>query len=345
MSKTTLFLILIIGVSQWCQAQTYLPDTIKVNRTSTTYLIFPSKVAMVDISPEYLVKIESGNIVFVKPRTTSARLTPLLVRTSDNTYLGYLSVSEGMSAAFVDISKMPLPVQTEVHMPELPALPPTGQTTIPASAPNSDQMLASLNPTATITPVVNQPVYDEESAFNAENSQRSRMDSLLSGSPQNFGQERNSGIVVKLTHLLHDSTNTYTQLTIQNKTAMPYLLDQVSFWYQNQARKRKGVYLDGETYPMEPIVETVPDRVEADQKVQLRFALPQFAPQSRSEFVVNIREKSGTRNVTLNLPMKTVLYARPIKPASNHPELKKETNKDRFSNLTWFWNDWKKKKA
>lgn len=345
MRKTTLFLTLALGASQWCQAQTYLPDTIQVNRTSTTYLIFPSKVALVDISPEYLVKIESGNIVFVKPRTTSARLTPLLVRTSDNTYLGYLSVSEGMSAAFVNISKMQRPVETEFHTAELPALAPNGQATIPASAPNSDQLLASLNPTATITPIEKQPSYDEELAFNIENVLKTRMDSLLSGSPQNFDQERNSGIVVKLTHLLHDSTNTYIQLTIQNKTAMPYLLDQVSFWYQNQARKRKGVYLDGETYPMEPIVETVPERVEADQKVQLRFALPQFAPQSRSEFVVNIREKSGTRNVTLSLPMKTVLYARPIKPAIHHRELKKETNKDRFSNLNWFWNDWKKKKA
>lgn len=96
---------------------------------------------------------------------------------------------------------------------------------------------------------------------------------------------------------------------------------------------------------MEPIVETVPDRVEAGQKVQLRFTLPQFAPQSRSVFVVNIREKSGTRNVTLSLPMKTVLYARPVKPVIHHEEVKKETNKDRFSNLNWFWNDWKKKKA
>ena len=149
----------------------------------------------------------------------------------------------------------------------------------------------------------------------------------------------------KLTHLLHDSTNTYVQLTIANKTAMPYLLDQVSFWYQNQARKRKGVYLDGETYPMEPILETVPNRVEADQKVRLRFVLPQFAPQSKSHFVINVREKSGTRNVTLSLPMKTVLYARSQPSGARSKEVKEQKKNDRFSNLTWFWNDWKKKKA
>lgn len=345
MRKILFFLSLTLGASSWSRAQIYLLDTVQVNRTSTTYLIFPSKVSLVDVSPEYLVKIESGNIVFVKPRTTSARLTPLLVKTFDNTYLGYLGVSEGTPPAFVDVSKMQRPLRTETYTAELPALAPADRAVIPASAPNSDQLLASLNPTATITPIEKQSGYDEETAFTAESTLEARMDSLLSGLPQNFDQERNSGIIVKLTHLLHDSTNTYIQLTIQNKTAMPYLLDQVSFWYQNQARKRKGVYLDGETYPMEPIVESVPDRVEADQKVQLRFTLPQFAPQSRSEFVVNIREKSGTRNVTLSLPMKTVLYARPIKPAVQHHELKKETNKDRFSNLNWFWNDWKKKKA
>ncbi|GAB2798420.1 hypothetical protein GCM10027275_50020 [Rhabdobacter roseus] len=345
MNKKILFLTLAMGLYQGCPAQTYLPDTVKVNRTSTTYLIFPSKVALVDISPEYLIKIESGNIVFVRPRTTSARLTPLLVRTSDETFLGYLKVSDGTPPAFVDISKLQRPVQTEVYTPELPIVSSTGQATIPASVPNGDQLLASLNPTAEGTLIEKQPIYEEESILTAERSLKIRMDSLLSGSPQNFDQERNSGIVVKLTHLLHDSTNTYVQLTIQNQTAMPYLLDQVSFWYQNQARKRKGIYLDGETYPMEPIVETVPDRVEADQKIQLRFALPQFAPQNRSEFVVNIREKSGTRNVTLSLPMKTVLYARPTQPGIRHDKFKKETNKERFSNSTWIWNDWKKKKA
>ena len=173
MSKKILFLTLVMGLSQGVQAQTYLPDTIKVNRTSTTYLIFPSKVAMVDISPEYLIKIESGNIVFVRPRTTSARLTPLLVRTSDNTYLGYLKVSDGTPPAFVDISKMQLPVQAEVSTPELPMVSSTGQATIPASVPNGDQLLASLNPKATITPIEKTPMYEEESIFIAERSLKS----------------------------------------------------------------------------------------------------------------------------------------------------------------------------
>lgn len=345
MRKATLFLSLAIGAFQWCQAQTYLPDTIQINRTSTTYLIFSSKVALVDISPEYLVKIESGNIVFVRPRTTSARLSPILVRTYDDTFLGYLGVSDGTPPAFVDISKMQRPVETQSRMAELPALPSTGQDIVPVDAPNSDQLLASLNPTATITPIEKQPSYDEEFSFTTESDLKIRMDSLLSGLPQNFDQERNSGIVVKLTQLLHDSTNTYVELTVANKTAMPYLLDQVSFWYQNQAKKRKGVYLDGETYPMDPIFETLPDRVEADQKVRLRFVLPQFAPQSRSQFVVNILERRGTRNVTLRLPMKTVLYAQPKQPTKHRKEFRKERNKDHFSNLTWFWNEWKKKKA
>jgi hypothetical protein len=142
------------------------------------------------------------------------------------------------------------------------------------------------------------------------------MDSLLSGPVTRHDRERNSGISVRLTHLLHDSTNTYIQLTLNNKTAMPFLLDQVSFWYQHQAKKRKGAYLDGETYPMEPLFQTTPERVEAGQEVRLRFVLPQFAPQSRSRFVINVREKTGTRNVTLSLPMREVLYAR--RKATSH---------------------------
>jgi len=337
--------MLAVGSFQWCHGQTYLSDTIKVNRTSTTYFIFPSKVVLVDISPEYLIKIESENIVFVRPRTTSARVTPLLVRTSDDTYLGYLRTSDGTPPAFVDIRKMLRPTETELGMSQIQALYPASQATNLASTPSSSQPAASDSPASTKNSTENEPAYYEDTAPNTENTLKIRMDSLLRGSPQNLDQERNSGIVVKLTHLLHDSTSTYVQLTVVNKTAMPYLLDQVSFWYQNQAKKRRGVYLDGETYPVEPTVETVPDRIEADQKACLRFVLPQFAPQSRSQFVINIREKSGTRNVTLSLPMKTVLYARPKQPLLSHNGLKRKINKDRFSNLTWFWNDWKKKKA
>lgn len=320
MRKVFVFLILVLALSQLCQAQTYLPDTIRVNRTTTTYLIFPSKVSLVDISPEYLVKIESENIVFVRPRTSSARSTPILVRTSNNTYLGYLSVSSNLPPAFVEISKLHRPPMNDSKGQETSTI---AKPDSPSGADN-DLVLDSISPEV-----------DKLLQF--------RMDTLLSGRPKSYAQERNSGILVALTHLLHDSVNTYVQLSITNKTAMPYLLDQVSFWYQNQARKQKGVYLDGETYPMEPVFEEAPERIETNQRVRLRFVLPQFAPQSRSQFVINVREKSGTRNVTLNLPMRTVLYAHQRPSEVHQKHLNMEGKKNRLSNVKWFWNDWKKK--
>ena len=308
-------LLVAFGLSRLGHAQTYLPDTIRVNRLTTTYLIFPAKVALVDISPEYLVKIESGNIVFVRPRLTSARKTPIFVRTENGTYLGYMSVSGKTPPAFVEVAKMlnsstkSNPIGTAVDAQQFPANAPFTPTTPP--------LLASLNPLIGVTPPVEErPAVVNVPVSTVKNGLQVRMDSLLGGPATHHDRERNSGISVKLTHLLHDSTNTYIQLTVNNKTAMPFLLDQVSFWYQHQAKKRKGAYLDGETYPMEPLFQTTPERVEAGQEVRLRFVLPQFAPQSRSRFVINVREKTGTRNVTLSLPMREVLYAR--RKATSH---------------------------
>ena len=324
MKKYFIPLLLAFGLSRLGHAQTYLPDTIRVNRLTTTYLIFPSKVALVDISPEYLVKIESGNIVFVRPRLTSARKSPIFVRTDNGTYLGYLSVSGKTPPAFVEVAKMlnspvvkPVDSSSAIAGKRIQGGVSATQSVFPYNGP----LLASLNPLTGVTPpveerptVVNVPVNTVKKALQV------RMDSLLSGPATHHDRERNSGISVKLTHLLHDSTNTYIQLTVNNKTAMPFLLDQVSFWYQHQAKKRKGAYLDGETYPMEPVFETIPERVEAGQEARLRFVLPQFAPQSRSQFVINVREKTGTRNVTLSLPMREVLYAR-RKPAPSQKRL------------------------
>lgn len=314
MRKHFIPLLLALCLSRLGHAQTYLPDTIRVNRLTTTYLIFPSKVALVDISPEYLVKIESGNIVFVRPRLTSARKSPFFVRTDNGTYLGYLSVSGKTPPAFVEVAKMLNPPtvkpgsgRSAIAGQPNQATAPTSQTALPSNGP----LLASLNPLTGVTPAVEErPAVVNVPVITVKNALQVRMDSLLSGPATHHEHERNSGISVRLTHLLHDSTNTYIQLTVNNKTAMPFLLDQVSFWYQHQAKKRKGAYLDGETYPMEPVFETIPERVEAGQHVRLRFVLPQFAPQSRSRFVINVREKTGTRNVTLSLPMREVLYAR-----------------------------------
>lgn len=302
------------GLARMSYAQTYLPDTIRVNKLATTYLIFPSKVALVDISPEYLVKIESGNIVFVRPRLTTARKTPFFVRTENGTFLGYLSVSGKTPPAFVDVNRLLTPptkaagAGTAVTSQRAPISTPITSNT--AITSHNGPLLASLDPMAGVTPRIDQPsTGTKPTADNAKNALEVLMNSLLNGPATHHEREHNSGITVKLTHLLHDSTNTYIQLTLTNKTAMPFLLDQVSFWYQHQAKKRKGAYLDGETYPMEPVFETVPERVEAGQNVRLRFVLPQFAPQSRSRFVINVREKAGTRNVTLSLPMRSVLYA------------------------------------
>ncbi len=314
MKKLFIPLLLAFSLSRLGHAQTYLPDTIRVNRLTTTYLIFPSKVALVDISPEYLVKIESGNIVFVRPRLTSARKSPFFVRTENGTYLGYLSVSGKTPPAFVEVAKLLNPPSAKPGSGGSALARQRGQATAPVSAtalPDNGPLLASLNPLTGITSLAeDHPTVVNVPVSTVKNALQVRMDSLLSGSATHHDRERNSGISVRLTHLLHDSTNTYLQLKVNNKTAMPFLLDQVSFWYQHQAKKRKGAYLDGETYPMEPVFETIPERVEAGQEVRLRFVLPQFAPQSRSRFVINVREKTGTRNVTLSLPMREVLYAR-----------------------------------
>lgn len=327
MKKLFIPLLLALGLFRLGHAQTYLPDTIRVSRLTTTYLIFPSKISLVDISPEYLVKIESGNIVFVRPRLTTARKTPLFVRTETGIYLGYLSVSGKTPPAFVEVSKLLNPptlktatAGTAVAAQHSPATGPTPPYAPTAS--NNGPLLASINPFAGLnSPVENKPVDNQTPVSIAKSPLQIRMDSLLNGAETHHEREHNSGISVKLTHLVHDSTNTYLQLTLTNKTAMPFLLDQVSFWYQHQAKKRKGAYLDGETYPMEPVYETVPERVEAGQHVRLRFVLPQFAPQSRSRFVINVREKTGTRNVTLSLPMRSVLYAhaRPNKDNARLP--------------------------
>ncbi len=162
MIKRFISLALALGLARLGHAQTYLPDTIRVNKLATTYLIFPSKVALVDISPEYLVKIESGNIVFVRPRLTTARKTPFFVRTDNGTFLGYLSVSGKTPPAFVDVNKLLIPpakaagaVTTVANQRGSVSTP---VTSITGTTTHNGPLLASLDPKAGIVPRVDEPL-------------------------------------------------------------------------------------------------------------------------------------------------------------------------------------------
>ncbi len=62
-------------------------DTLYVSTQMTSYLIFPEQISVWDLgSKSYAAKIESGNMLYVKPLSANTPLSTLLVQTTDGIF-------------------------------------------------------------------------------------------------------------------------------------------------------------------------------------------------------------------------------------------------------------------
>ncbi len=79
-------------------------DTVFVSGGMTTYMIFPENVAVMDLgSKGYVGKIESGNMLYLKPLSASVAPSSLLVRTTgDRIYLHYIACKRQPDKIFWD---------------------------------------------------------------------------------------------------------------------------------------------------------------------------------------------------------------------------------------------------
>ena len=79
-------------------------DTVYVSDRMTTYMIFPEAVAIMDLgSKSYTGKIESGNMLYLKPLKADVAPSSLLVRTTrERIYLHYIAYREHPRKIFWD---------------------------------------------------------------------------------------------------------------------------------------------------------------------------------------------------------------------------------------------------
>jgi hypothetical protein len=79
-------------------------DTVYVSTQTTTYMIFPDNVATMDLgSKSYVGKIESGNMLYLKPLHAHAAPSSLLVRTTgEQIYLHYIAYRKQPGRIFWD---------------------------------------------------------------------------------------------------------------------------------------------------------------------------------------------------------------------------------------------------
>jgi hypothetical protein len=252
--------------------QTVPADTVFVTSEMTTYLIFPGKIEVLDIgSKQYAGKVESGNMLFLKPLRTAAAPSSLLVRTAgEQIYLRYLAYREHPPKTFYDYRAGPPPDAAQGS---------TGASAAPADKEVAPPQFAA-----------------GMAALEAQPAKRWRTASAYR-------------IRLTLSHLAVDSSAVYLLFALGNKSTIPYQIDYVSFAYKERATGKPRRKPTPEPPAVVPLFTAGPATVAPRQQACLAYALPLHGSTRRGYLEIVFRESQGNRVVRVRIPARTLSSA------------------------------------
>ncbi|MEM9675026.1 MAG: DUF4138 domain-containing protein [Bacteroidota bacterium] len=136
-----------------------------------------------------------------------------------------------------------------------------------------------------------------------------KLQRLASQPDLNYASSKHSGIRFQLVGLMHDLQATYLKFKVENTTSLHYATDFVGF--ELHKRYKKDFWSKAQTalFPVEPIAQLPVNSVFPYSEGYLYYALPLQALASREAMFVTLREKSGSRSVSINVPARLLRKA------------------------------------
>ncbi len=231
-------------------------DTLYVSTQMTTYLIFPRPVSVWDLgSKSYAAKIESGNMLYVKPLKANTPLSTLLVQTTDGTiYLQYVAYRQFPRQLLRDY-----------------------RTALPDSA--------SGNPAAETEEVP--PATRAYYARQTDLLRKQKSGKVFSRSP--------GRIRFQVTNVAVDSGAVYLLLNVHNRSSIPYRVQYVSFAYREARPKKSRRRIHPEHREVHPLHSEAVSIIRPQQLEQMAYVLPSFASTRKGHLEIIIREENGNR--------------------------------------------------
>ncbi|QKG55002.1 DUF4138 domain-containing protein [Hymenobacter sp. BRD67] len=256
---------------------------IAVSDSSTTYLVFPGPVSLVDVgqAPHYLVKIET-NAVFVRARRRNPPPTPILVRYGSRYWMGHL-------------------VYTGRPVLQLYDFQDGGE--LGVSAGNAR----------------NGAGVDDALALNQGQEKRelaeARLAKLAAAKHADSSGLRtaDNDLVLSLANVRNDKDFTYLRLKLRNTTTIDYAVDFTDFeLVENSRKKFLGKKKNEAQRPLTPAGREASQTIPARATGYLLYAVPLYAATDRGHLEITLREKFGARVLVLKVPSKVINTAAAI---------------------------------
>ncbi|RYC50406.1 DUF4138 domain-containing protein [Flagellimonas olearia] len=109
--------------------------------------------------------------------------------------------------------------------------------------------------------------------------------------------KRKDGIILRLRDVAYYGRETYLVLEIENRSAIDFELDFVQLFKAHGNPRKKSSY---QKLPLEPVYKhRMPTIVKIGQKQRFVYVVPKFTLGDREKLLVELREKHGSRRVTM----------------------------------------------
>ncbi|MBG8556315.1 DUF4138 domain-containing protein [Hymenobacter guriensis] len=289
---------------------------IAVSDSSTTYLVFPGTVSLVDVGmmDNYLVKIEA-NSVFIRGRKNASAPTPIMVRHGSKYWIGRLVTVKRPVLTLYDFTKPgalnPPPAPAALTGADLLGSPDAivgdVQVDLSGDVQSTDGGLqtgtgAVLQETSTgVGP-------DNELAMDRAASKKARINALLRRLDQ-YRDEIHSVAIVdnrlsfSLTNVRNDKQFTYMRFKLVNNSSIDYQVDFADFTLvENDKRRFLGKKRNEARRPMMPAGGHPNQRVKGNSTGYIYYAVPLYAATNEGHLAVGLRELSGARAIQLRVP-------------------------------------------
>ncbi len=303
---------------------------VAVSDSSTTYLVFPGAVSLVDVGMlnNYLIKIEATS-VFIRARKKSTPPTPVMVRYGNKYWMGRLVTVQRPVLMLYDFTKPGALVPPEAKAPVKPGemLGPDAIVGPSLDRPSLDGVNAeidaedvadsNLSGLQTSTGTVLQRTSpgvgpDNELAIDRAPTAKERLNARL----RTLGKEDvrlhavatvDNYLSFSLVNVRNDKQFTYLRFQLVNKSSIDYQVDFADFTLVENDKKRfMGKKRNEARRPMMPAAGRANQRVPANSRGFLYYAVPLYAATNEGHLAVGVRELSGARAIALKIPSRVI---------------------------------------
>lgn len=282
---------------------------VAVSDSSTTYLVFPEGVSLVDVGMlnNYLVKIEN-NAVFVRARRQGAPPTPIMVRHGSRYWLGQIVYVKNPVMMLYDFQKggNMAPNGDGTYGPrhygaaryEAAPYRYLGETPPPGEQPSTGPQMP-----------------DNELALDKESDKKAVVDSRLNllnrqGEDHHAVAVLDNDLVLSLANVRNDKDFTYFRFKLVNGTAIDYNVDFCDFQLVENSEGRLFSKKKNEAHrPLVAVGGRPNQTIPGNSTGYLLYAVPLFAATNQGHLAVLLREKFGARALALNLPSRLINQA------------------------------------